>query len=127
MSLIGQDELNEWLREQKAMAEGLIAEKKSDMKIEDWRRGKFYWIRNNVLEKIAPVTGVYGVAIYNILAYFASGYTRESFPSITKIAKFLGCGRHKVVETLEKLESLKVIEIERREGKCNIYRLVDID
>ena len=125
--LIGQKELNEWLKEQRKRAQMAPEERNSAMKVEDLRSGKFYWIRKNVLQKIGPVTGVYGVAVYNVLAYFANGYSRKTFPSITTICKILSCGRKQVIETIEKLESLKVIKVIRKPGRVNVYQLIDID
>jgi hypothetical protein len=122
---IGWDELSEFYRQQKKLAEIPPEERKEIFEVKDLRSGKFYWIKNEVLEKIGPVTGPYGVAVYNVLAYFCNGYSRKAFPSIRKISQMLGISNDKVIEAIEKLESLGVIKIEREPGKVNIYQLVD--
>jgi biotin operon repressor len=116
----GWQNLNEFYREQK-----LKAEEEKIFEIKDLRKGGFYWIKNEILEKIGPVTGPYGVAVYNVLAYFCDGYGRKSFPSVRKIAQMLGISHTTVVEALEKLEALGVIRIEKIPGKTNIYYLID--
>jgi len=123
--VIGTEALNKWLQEQQKLTKMSKEERETAIEVKDLRKGRFYWIKNEILEKIAPVTGVYGVAVYNILAYFANGYSRKSFPSITKMASLLGCSRPEVIEALSKLESLGVIEVERRPGRVNIYKLID--
>jgi hypothetical protein len=123
---IGWDELSEFYRQQKKLAQTSPEERKEIFEVKDLRSGKFYWIKNEVLEKIGPVTGPYGVAVYNVLAYFCNGYERKSFPSITKICRMLGAGRDKVEEAIGKLENIGVIKVERQPGKVNVYYLVDI-
>jgi CRP-like cAMP-binding protein len=122
---IGQEAYNEWLREQEKLSRTPERERYDAIDVKDLRKGRFYWIKNLTLEKIAPVSGAYGIAVYNVLAYFADGYNRKCFPSITKIANLLGCSRETVIQNLEKLESVGVIKVKKEPGRVNVYQLVD--
>lgn len=95
----------------------------------DIRRPPFYWIDNTIYEKYAALIGVYGLAVYNALAYYANR-DGECFPAVLTIAKHLNCSDRMVQKTLHLLREHGLITIEDRiiDGKqtSNLYTLVHI-
>ncbi|MBT9175223.1 MAG: hypothetical protein DDT22_00897 [candidate division WS2 bacterium] len=125
MSVVGSEALNDWLREQKKKEE--FQEKhpgETPIDIRDMRNGDWFWIHKIVIEKYGQVIGAYGIALYNAICYFANNRTQRAYPSAETIAQKIGCDKRTVLEYLEKLENAKLIEVERKPGMVNIYKLI---
>jgi replication initiation and membrane attachment protein DnaB len=122
---VGQEALNKWqidlMKRQKVIEKG-----ETPIDVRDMRNGEWFWIHKRVLEKYAPLVGSIGVAVYNALCCFANSKTQEAFPSLERLAELAGCSKPAVIEYLEKLENCKLIEVERREGKVNLYKIMKV-
>lgn len=84
--------------------------------VRDDRKLPHYWIENQVYELYAPQIGVYGLAVYNALCYYAN-MKGECFPSIKTIAKHLDCGERNVWTAISKLEAAGLIQRQKRYRK----------
>jgi len=94
--------------------------------IRDLRDGKFLWIDKAALMLISESTGTMGVAVYSWLCYYANFKAQDCFPSITTLAQHCGVSRRTIMRAIKQLEQLRVILIERKKGKPNIYKLLNI-
>lgn len=99
--------------------------------IQDGRKHSFYIIYNTLIDDFAPQIGVYGIAIYNVLARYA-GDRHEAWPSYQTIAKHLGISRRKVMITIDLLIKTGLIVKEARQlpsgdATSNRYTLLGIN
>jgi len=94
--------------------------------IRDLRDGKFLWIDKAALRLISESAGTMGVAVYSWLCYYANFKAQDCFPSITTLAYHCGVSRRTIMRAIKQLERLKTISIERKKGKSNIYKLLNI-
>jgi biotin operon repressor len=94
--------------------------------IRDLRDGKFLWIDKAALRLISESAGTMGVAVYSWLCYYANFKAQDCFPSITRLAYHCGVSRRTIMRAIKQLERLKTISIERKKGKPNIYKLLNI-
>ena len=101
-----------------------MAERKID--IRDLRDGKFLWIDKAALKLISERAGTLGVAVYSWLCYYANFKAQDCFPSITTLAYHCGVSRRTIMRAVKQLEQLRAILIERKKGKSNIYKLLNM-
>ena len=101
-----------------------MAERKID--IRDLRDGKFLWIDKAALKLISERAGTLGVAVYSWLCYYANFKAQDCFPSITTLAYHCGVSRRTIMRAVKQLEQLRAILIERKKGKPNIYKLLNM-
>lgn len=94
--------------------------------IRDLRDGKFLWIDKAALRLISESAGTMGVAVYSWLCYYANFKAQDCFPSITTLAYHCGVSRRTIMRAIKQLERLKTVSIERKKGKPNIYKLLNI-
>jgi len=94
--------------------------------IRDLRDGKFLWIDKAALRLISESAGTMGVAVYSWLCYYANFKAQDCFPSITTLAYHCGVSRRTIMRAIKQLERLKAVSIERKKGKPNIYKLLNI-
>jgi len=94
--------------------------------IRDLRDGKFLWIDKAALRLISENAGTMGVAVYSWLCYYANFKAQDCFPSITTLAYHCGVSRRTIMRAVKQLERLKAVSIERKKGKPNIYKLLNI-
>jgi DNA-binding transcriptional ArsR family regulator len=94
--------------------------------IRDLRDGKFLWIDKAALRLISESAGTMGVAVYSWLCYYANFKAQDCFPSITTLAYHCGVSRRTIMRAVKQLERLKAVAIERKKGKPNIYKLLNI-
>ena len=94
--------------------------------IRDLRDGKFLWIDKSALRLISESAGTMGVAVYSWLCYYANYKAQDCFPSITTLAWHCGVSRRTIMRAIKHLEQLKAISIERKKGKPNIYKLLNM-
>jgi len=66
------------------------------------------------------------VAVYSWLCYYANFKAQDCFPSITTLAYHYGVSRRTIMRAIKQLERLKAVSIERKKGKPNIYKLLNI-
>lgn len=100
-------------------------------KLRDERRRPFYMVDNDIIDTYGKQIGVYGIAVYNLIARYADANGANAFPSFTTITKKLGIGRHKVAETIQLLVDVGLIRRENRTDSAgdkatNLYTLVDL-
>jgi hypothetical protein len=93
---------------------------KGDIKneIRDMRDGDWYWIDKAVLSFYARKLGASGIAVYNVLAYFANTKTQTCFPTQQAIAELLGLSKRTIIRKIKLLEKLNLIKVERKRGRC---------
>ena len=101
-----------------------MAERKID--IRDLRDGKFLWIDKAALKLNSERAGTLGVAVYSWLCYYANFKAQDCFPSITTLAYHCGVSRRTIMRAVKQLEQLRAILIERKKGKPNIYKLLNM-
>jgi len=94
--------------------------------IRDLRDGKFLWIDKAALRLISENAGTMGVAVYSWLCYYANFKAQDCFPSVTTLAYHCGISRRTIMRAVKQLERLKAVAIERKKGKPNIYKLLNI-
>jgi DNA-binding transcriptional ArsR family regulator len=94
--------------------------------IRDLRDGKFLWIDKATLRIISESAGTMGVAVYSWLCYYANYKAQDCFPSVTTLAYHCGVSRRTIMRAIKQLEELKAVSIERKKGKPNIYKLLNM-
>lgn len=99
--------------------------------LQDDRRRPFYMIDNDIIDKYGAQIGAYGVAVYNLLARYASNQDKKAFPSYQTIANKLGMSRRKVIETIALLIDAGLIHKDQRfdevgDAASNTYTLADL-
>ena len=97
--------------------------------IVDGRRQDFYIVDNAIIDQYGPRIGVYGIAVYSLLARMAGG-KESAFPSYQTIADKLGISRPKAISTVRDLIAAKLVIKTARtdnsgESTSNLYTLVD--
>lgn len=100
------------------------------MSVTDERAPGFFLVDNEIVEVHGRAIGVYGVAVYAVLAQQA-GTTHRCHPSITYIAGALGCSARQVRNTLRVLEAVGLIASQRRftdtkRQTSSAYRLLPV-
>ncbi len=94
--------------------------------IRDLRDGKFLWIDKTALRYISESAGTMGVAVYSWLCYYANFKAQDCFPSVTTLAYHCGVSRRTIMRAIKLLEQLRAVSIERKKGKPNIYKLLNM-
>lgn len=82
--------------------------------LKDGREPGFYIIDNELIEHYGATIGVYGVAVYNVLAHYANKNGTHIFPSYQTIADKLGISRIQVIRTIKLLVETGLIKKESR-------------
>jgi len=96
------------------------------IEIRDLRDGKFLWIDKAALKLISESTGTMGVTVYSWLCYYANFKAQNCFPSVTTLANHCGVSRRTIMRAIKELEKLHAVSIERKKGKANIYKLLNV-
>ena len=102
------------------------------IQIRDNRGGERYFIDNCLIKEYGKVLGVYGIAIYNVIAVYANNDTQKAWPSYNTIADTIGCSRRKVIEMMNLMEDLGMISRSARftdlgDNDSNIVTLLNRD
>ena len=100
---------------------------KEKIDIRDLRDGKFLWIDKAALDLVSRKTGSRGAAVYSWLCYYANYKAQDCFPSITTLAGHCGVTRRTVMRVIKQLELIRVIAIDRTNGKHNVYKLLNVE
>lgn len=103
----------------------------SNSTIKDARKTGWYHIDNEIMDVYAPALGVYGIAVYNLIARHADR-TGGAFPSYQYIADRLNISRPKAVSTVKKLVEIGLVRKEFRTDSVgdltsNQYTLIDVN
>lgn len=85
------------------------------IEVRDLRNGDWYWIHKSVIKNHSKYLGVYGLAVYHLLAYFA-GKEGKAFPSLSTMEKMLGASRPTILKAIAKLEKRNLIRVVRGGG-----------
>jgi len=91
--------------------------------VRDLKNGGWYWIDKTVLYLYGKKIKAPGVAVYNVLAYFANSKTQICFPTQKTIAGLIGLNRRTVARKIKTLEKSGLITVEKKRGRM-FYRLV---
>lgn len=108
----------------------LIAEPRSGPRAQkDERKRGWYWIDNAVLDQFGERIGPIGLAIYNVLARWSNS-DRQSYPSVSTIAKVLSISQTSARKYLGVLEESGLVKCEPRvsedgDPSSNAYTLMD--
>lgn len=78
-------------------------------RVRDGRNFGLFIIEDELIDKYGPQLGVYGVAVYAVLARHANGRDRAEISALG-IAKRLNCGDRKVKDVLKQMEELGIIK-----------------
>ena len=101
-----------------------MSERKID--IRDLRDGKFLWIDKQALRLISEKAGAMGITVYSWLCFYANSKDQGCFPSLSTLARHCNVSRRTIMRTSRELEEVGAIDIERKKGKTNIYKLLNI-
>lgn len=86
--------------------------------LKDGRESGFFIIDNELIDRYGAIIGVYGVAVYNVLAQYANKNGNQVFPSYNTIADKLGISRPKVISTIAVLVDAGLITKAKRVDKA---------
>ena len=84
----------------------------------------FAYTPNTIRDKYGKQLGLPGYGLYNLLSSYCNG-SRECFPSVKTMADTIGTDTRTILRKLKLLERVGVIEIIRKNGSHNIYRLIE--
>jgi len=85
--------------------------------------GGWYWISKKILRGHARSLGPAGIAVYNVLAFFANTQTQSCFPSHSTIGKIAGISKRTVGQKLQLLEREGLIRREKQKNQTICYLL----
>jgi len=97
--------------------------KVEEIEIRSIKRGKWYWIDKSILKNYASDLKSSGLAVYNVLAYFANSKSQSCFPTQKTIADLIGLSRRTVSRKIRLLKEKKLIEVERIRGRLKYFLL----
>lgn len=100
-------------------------------KLRDERKHGFYVVDNDIIDIYGPNMGVYGIAMYSLIARYANKNGENAFPSYKTITEKLNISRPQAVKTINLLVELGLITKEKRtdsagDATSNMYALVDL-
>lgn len=81
--------------------------------LHDERQLGFFWVNDDLFDKYAPEIGVYGVAVYCLLARMANG-KGVSWPSYSHVAKRLKISRRTAMRAVETLVEVGLVKVEEQ-------------
>lgn len=98
----------------------------------DWRRRPFFMISKDVIDKDTKLSKPVDIAVYAVLCMYADNDSKDSFPSIERIAEKSRCSTRTARRSLQTLKDAGYIDIKERRDKrgyqtSNQYFLLDVD
>ncbi len=87
------------------------------------KRGKWYWIDKSILKNYASELKSSGLAVYNVLAYFANSKSQSCFPTQKTMADLIGLSRRSISRKIRFLKDKRLIAIERMNGRFKYFLL----
>ncbi|GAF91316.1 unnamed protein product [marine sediment metagenome] len=97
--------------------------KGEEIEIRSIKRGKWYWIDKSILKNYASELKSSGLAVYNVLAYFANSKTQSCFPTQRTIANLIGLSRRTVSRKIRLFKNKGLIAVERMNGRFKYFLL----
>ncbi len=94
-----------------------------EIEIRSIKRGKWYWIDKGILKNYASELKSSGLAVYNVLAYFANSKSQSCFPTQKTMANLIGLSRRTVSRRIRLLKAKRLIAIERMNGRLKYFLL----
>jgi len=94
-----------------------------EIELRSIKRGKWYWINKSVLSNYASELKSSGLAVYNVLAYFANSKSQSCFPSQKTMANHIGLSRRTVSRKIRLLKEKKLIAVQRIKGRFKYFLL----
>lgn len=95
-------------------------------KIRDRRRVGWFSVDDEIIEVFGPQLGVHGIATYCALCKYADK-DESSHPGLRTLCDRLKMGRKKLLDTLDLLQRLGLIAIEKGDRvTVNVYTLLDV-
>lgn len=103
---------------------------KDQVEVTDGRKHPFFVLDNDLIAVYGPKIGVYGVAVYNVLAFYANKKDM-AWPSYQTIADHLGMSRRKVITAIDALIACGLVQKDNRytasgDKTSNNYILVSL-
>jgi hypothetical protein len=95
------------------------------LRVRDRRSPGWYWIQNELVDKLGPKLGPYAITVYNVLCREARDNQVAGLATAT-IAARIGCGRTKVFEALQVLEKYRAIARRSIHGQETTYVLLEL-
>jgi DNA-binding MarR family transcriptional regulator len=99
----------------------------SENKIRNLRNGHWYWISRAILKQYGRILKSSGLAVYNVLAFYANSKSQTCFPSQKTIAGRLGLSLRTVNRKVRLLKDFKLVMTKRIRGHCCCYILLKVD
>ena len=97
--------------------------KDEKIEIRSIKRGKWYWIDKGILSNYASELKSSGLAVYNVLAYYANSKSQSCFPTQKTMAELIGLSRRTVSRKIRLLKDKRLIAIERMNGRFKYFLL----
>lgn len=94
------------------------------IQVKDDRERDFYIAQRDLVRRAGKLIGPYGCAVYNSLLSHADE-AKECWPGLTTIAEEFSMSKMQVIRSIDLLESLNMIRVDREKGKPNKYHLID--
>ena len=88
--------------------------------VREGRKRGWFWIDNDIIDKMGKTMGPYGLAVYSVLARHLDK-DDTCFPSTGYIGKLIGCSDRTVRRHIDQLEQLGLITVGRTFGKSHHY------
>jgi DNA-binding MarR family transcriptional regulator len=84
-----------------------------ELRVRDFRKAKFFWLDNEVVDDFLPKIGGTAFAVYAYLCRYASNSTQECWPSMSQMAERLQLSKSTVRRSLIALNDISLIKIEK--------------
>jgi len=84
----------------------------------------FSWFGKPTLDAVCQLLGASGGWVYIWLCYHANIHDQTCYPSMKVLAKKARIGRDKVAREIRRLETAGFIEVKRKHGRPNVYRVL---
>src|SRR5262245_22339007 len=99
--------------------------------VRDHRKPGWFWMDNRILDDYGERLGVYGIAVYALLAKHASEQDQRAWPSLRTMAKELHIGLSSLQRSLDQLVTLGLVSREHRKTEAgdytsNVYALLAV-
>ncbi len=97
--------------------------KNEKIELRSIKNGKWYWIDKGILKNYGSELKSSGLAVYNVLAYFANSKSQSCFPTQKTMADLVGLSRRTVSRKIRLLRDERLIAIERMNGRFKYFFL----